>query len=197
MRSKIKLSLILLLFFSATVHNLRAQDGGNRTRTPAQLYSEGVALFEEGNYGSAIHKFEELQSLDSGLLKEASAYYLAASRLGLGNPNGEAELKKFISDQPESPMMNAALFRLANLSFDQKKYKEALQLYQKLEVSSLSDAEHEKFLYYSGISLLETGEKAKAKENFNQLRNSAGTFGDGSKYYWGHLSYLEGHYDDA
>ena len=197
MRSKIKLSFFLLIFLSTIQLTLRAQDGENRAGTPAQLYSEGVALFEEGNYGSAIHKFEELESIDAGLLRDASAYYLAASRLGLGNPNGEAELKKFISDQPESPMMNAALFRLANLNFDQKKYKEALQLYQKLEVAGLSDAENSKYLYYSGISLLETGEKAKAKENFNQLRNSTGTFGDGSKYYWAHLSYLEGHYDDA
>ncbi len=161
------------------------------------LYNEGVALFEEGNWGSAIHLFEEVQSKDSGLPAKAAAYYIAASRLEQGNPNGEAELKKFVEDQPESPLMNSALFRLANLSFNQKKYKEALQLYQKMETSSLTEADHDRYLYYSGISLLETGEKEKAKSNFNQLRNKKGALGDGSKYYWAHISYLEGHYDET
>ena len=197
MRSQINRLILILILLVFPYIKVFSQNKGTSTGNATQLYREGIKLFEEGNYGSAIHLFEELQAKNDGSLTDASAYYIAASRLELGNPNGEDELKKFVEVHPESPLLNAALFRLANLSFNRKKYKEALQLYQKLETSSLTDAEHDKYLYYTGVSLLETGENAKAKENFNQLRNKKGTIGDGSKYYWAHISYLEGQYDES
>jgi len=186
--------LILLIFSSVT---LFSQERTTNSGAAAKLYSEGTTLFEEGNYGSAIHKFETLKSIDNGLLSAASDYYIAASRLELGNPNGEAELRKFMEAQPASPHINAAIFLLANRYFNQKKYKEALQLYQKMDPATLSKTENEKYLYYSGVCLLETGNNARAKVNFNQLRGQKSTLGEGSKYYWAHISYLEGNYEEA
>jgi len=197
MRSKINGLVLIVITFIFPCVTVFSQNDNRETSAAAQLYREGTTLFEEGNYGAAIHLFEELRATTQGLLANAAAYYIAASRLEQGNMNGEAELKKFIQDQPESPLMNSALFRLANLSFNQKKYKDALQLYQKLETASLTDAERDKYLYYSGISLLETGEKGRAKANFDQLRGKKGALGDGSKYYWAHISYLEGRYDES
>jgi len=196
MRSKINRLILIpaLVFFCFTVYS---QDYRTMKGDPARLYAEGVKLFEAGNWGAAVQLFEELQAKNSGLLSNAAAYYIAASRLELGNSNGEAELKKFIEDQPESPFMNAALLRLANLSFSRKNYKDALQLYQKLEISSLTESEHDRFLYNYGIAQLETGDKTKSKANFNQLRNKKGTLGDGSKFYWAHICYLEGQYDES
>ncbi len=195
MRSKINRIILVQILLSLPCLIAFAQN--RETNPAAKIFREGLSLFELADYGSAIHCFEELQSKDEGPLRDAAAYYIAASRLELGNPNGEDELRKFVDDQPESPLRNDALFRLANLSFSRKKYKEALQLYQKLETSSLSAADHDKYLYYSGVSLLETGESARAKTNFDQLRNKKGTFGDGSKYYWAHISYQEALYDEA
>ena len=197
MRTKINrffLVLILLIFSSVT---LFSQNKTPNSGAAAKLYSEGIALFGEGNWGSAIHKFEEYQATNQEMPGDASTYYIAASRLELGNPNGEAELREFVDEQPGSPLINAAIFRLANLSFDQKKYKESLQLYQKIDPASLNNAEHDNYLYYSGVCLLETGDKSKAKSNFNQLRSKKSTIGDGSKYYWAHISYLEGSYDES
>ncbi|MCX6221976.1 MAG: tetratricopeptide repeat protein [Bacteroidia bacterium] len=195
--SRTKRFLFILIPFIFSGLMLFSQNSKSNSKAETQLYSEGISLFDAGNWGSALHKFEELQAKNSGLLSDAAAYYIAASRLELGNSNGEAELKKFIEDQPESPLKNSALFRLANISFNHKKYKEALQLYQQLETASLTSAEQEKYLYYSGVSLLETGENAKAKSNFDQIRIKKSTLGDGAKYYWAHISYLEGHYDEA
>ncbi len=197
MRSKINRIIFFLIAFVFPWLTAFSQNKETSTSSATHLYGEGVELFDKGDYGSAIHIFEELQTKNIGLLTNASEYYIAASRLELGNPNGEAELKKFIEDQPESPLINAAVFRLANLAFTKKKYKETLQLYKKLDTFSLTEAERDKYLYYSGFSLLETGESAKAKDNFNQLRNKKGTLGDGAKYYWAHISYLEGAYDES
>jgi len=196
-RSRTERFVVILIPFIFSGLLLFSQNSRSSSEAATRLYSEGISLFDAGNWGSALHKFEELQSKNSGLLSDAATYYIAASRLELGNSNGEAELKKFIEDQPESPLKNSALFRLANLSFNHKKYKEALQLYQQLETASLTAAEQEKYLYYSGVSLLETGENAKAKSNFDQIRGKKSTLGDGAKYYWAHISYLEGHYDES
>lgn len=197
MRSKIKRIILILSILAFPGIPIYSQDKVTDERTAAQLYSEGVTLFEQKVYGSAIHLFEQVQTKNNELLSNASVYYIAASRLELGNLNGEAELKKFVDDQPASPLMNVALFRLANLSFNRKKYKEALNFYQKLEVSSLTDDERDKFTFNTGVCLLESGVNAKAKDNFNQLRDKKGSLGDGSKYYWAHISYLEGKYDES
>lgn len=189
------ISVVLPLFsFGIAVF---AQDAGSVVNSPANLFREGVGLFNEGNYGSAIYLFEQVRTKEDVLLSDASVYYIAASRLELGNSGAEAELKQFVSQQPESPYINAALFRLADLSFNRKNYKETLLLYGKMETSSLSREEREKFTFNSGVSLLETGDKARAKSNFNQLRNGKGAIADGSKYYWAHINYLEGNYDEA
>ncbi|MCK9641510.1 MAG: tetratricopeptide repeat protein [Prolixibacteraceae bacterium] len=196
-KSKTGRFVFILIPFIFSGMMLFSQNSKSNAEAAIKLYSEGTVLFDAANWGSALHKFEELQATNSGLLSDAAAYYIAASRLEFGNSNGEAELKKFIEDQPESPLKNLALFRLATLSFNHKKYKEALQLYQQMETTSLTDAENEKYLYNSGISLLETREIAKAKSNFDQIRGKKSTLGNGAKYYWGHISYLEGHYDEA
>ncbi|HEY5509601.1 MAG TPA: tetratricopeptide repeat protein [Prolixibacteraceae bacterium] len=197
MRSKIKRTILILIALASSCNLVVAQDVKSGPGSAANLYQQGVALFEEGNWGSAIHLFEEVQAIDHSLLKAASEYYIAASRLELGNPNGEEELRKFMDDQPESPLMNAAVFRQANLNFTRKKYKEALQLYKKLDLSALNDEDNEKYLYFSGVSLVETGENVQAKVNFEQLRDKKGPLGDGAKYYWAHISYQEGNYDEA
>ena len=197
MRTQIKRTIFILIPFVFSLATVFSQNNETGKGTETRRYREGTALFNDGNYGSAIKVFEELQSENDGLLARASAYYIAASRLELGNPNGEAELKKFVEDQPDSPLINGALFRLANLSFQRKNYKETLQLYTKIEPANLSDGERDKYLYNSGISLLETGDKPRAKSNFNQLRGKKGSIGDGAKYYWAHISYLEGHFDES
>ncbi len=197
MRSMIKrFTIILVPLFTYCIAGF-AQEAVTGPDSATSLYKEGVTLFSEGNYGSAIYIFEKVRAKEDEFLSEAAVYYLAASRLEQGNSNGEAELKKFVEEQPESPFINAALFKLANLSFNRKNYKETLQLYQKLETSSLTEAERDKYTFNSGVSLLETGDKARAKSNFNQLRNKKGPVGDGSKYYWAHINYLEGNYDEA
>ena len=197
MRTQIKRTILILIpfvFFFVTVFSQNNETG---TGKAARLYREGTALFDAGNYGSAIRIFEELQSEGNGILSPASAYYLAASRLELGNPNGEAELKKFVQDQPESPLINGALFRLASIAFKRKDYKETLQFYSKIEPGYLTSAENDKYLYNSGIALLETGDKNGAKGDFGQLRGKTGPVGDGARYYWAHISYLEGKYDES
>jgi tetratricopeptide (TPR) repeat protein len=197
MRSMIKkiVSILVTLFiFGISGY---AQDAGTAANSTANLFKEGVGLFNEGNYGSAIYLFEQVRTREDVLLSDASVYFIAASRLELGNTSGEADLKQFVDKQPGSPYVNAALFRLADLTFNRKNYKETLQLYGKMETSSLTRAERDKYTFNTGVSLLETGDKVRAKSNFNQLRNSKGAIGDGSKYYWAHISYLDGAYDEA
>ena len=197
MRTQIKRIIFILIPFIFSYVTVFSQINETGTGKAARLYREGSALFEAGNYGSAIRVFEELQGETNGLLSSASAYFIAASRLELGNPDGEAGLKKFVQDQPESPLINGALFRLANIAFKRKDYKETLQFYAKIDPGYLSTAENDKYLYNSGIALLETGERNGAKVEFGKLRNKSGPIGDGSRYYWAHISYLEGKYDEA
>lgn len=197
MRSMTHRLYLLLTLFMIQGTPAYPQETETGTKSASGMFREGVDLFKAGNYGSAIYLFERVRQGNDEYLSSASEYYIAASRMEQGNTNGEAELKRFVEYQPESPMVNAALFRLADQSFRRKNYKETLQLYQKIDQSTLSAEERDKYTFNSGVSLLETGDKARARDNFNQLRNQKGALGDGSKYYWAHINFLEGNYDET
>ena len=72
MRSKINSIILILITFLSPCLTAFSQNKENGSTVAVRLYNEGVALFEERNYGSAIHVFEELQEKNAGLLSEAS-----------------------------------------------------------------------------------------------------------------------------
>ena len=106
-------------------------------------------------------------------------------------------LEAFIKNSPQSPRINSAYFRLGSADFKKKKYKQALVSFQKIERNSLSGKEQEEFSFKSGFCNLQEGNNNIAKVYFAELKDKPGTFSDASKYYWGHISYLEGKYDLA
>ena len=163
------------------------------------ILKTAMELFNAGKYGSAIHEFQKLQEVaePGSFYMDEAAYHIPACYLEMGNQNGRAMLESFIGQHPGSARINSAYFRLGNADFDQKKYKPALVSYKKVDRYGLSGKELEEYGFKSGFCNLEAGSKDIAKVLFAELKDKPGTFSDASKYYWGHISYLEGKYEPA
>ena len=163
------------------------------------ILKTAMELFNAGKYGSAIHEFQKLQEVaePGSFYTDEAAYHIPACYLEMGNQNGRAMLESFIGQHPGSARINSAWFRLGNADFDQKKYKPALVSYKKVDRYALSGKELEEYGFKSGFCNLEAGSKDIAKVLFAELKDKPGTFSDASKYYWGHISYLEGKYEPA
>ncbi|MCX6239628.1 MAG: tetratricopeptide repeat protein [Bacteroidia bacterium] len=164
-----------------------------------EIFRTAMELFNAEKYGSAIHEFQKLRGITEpgSVFADEADYHIPVCYLEMGNQNGKSMLEAFIKDSPESPRINSAYFRLGNADFKQKRYKQALVSFKKIDRYTLSGKELEEYCFKSGYCNLEAGNKDIAKVFFAELKDKPGTFSDASKYYWAHINYLDGKYDLA
>ena len=170
--------------------------------TPAdskEIFRTSMELFNSEKYGAAISEFQKLRRLaDPGsVFADEADYHIPVCYLEMGNQNGRSMLEAFIKNSPGSPRINDAYFRLGNADFNQKRYKQALVSYKKIDRNTLTGKQLEEYSFKSGYCNLEAGNKEIAIVFFAGLKDKPGTFSDASKYYWAHLNYLDGKYDIA
>ena len=132
MKSRLRLGLItgmlVLLTFSASAQkHIENYD-------PEALFNEGVLLFQNQEYGAALSIFTQYrsQAADAKAQRCVDAqYYEAVSSLYLGQADGPAKVIRFVNDNPGSTWARHANFLYANYLFQNKKYQEALAIYEK------------------------------------------------------------------
>ena len=196
---KIKIQLIkvfvIFFFYAFPVHAQPAVTPENSK----EIFRMAMELFNAGNYGAALPEFQKLAKLvepGSVYFHEAD-YHLRVCYLEMGNSNGRTMLETFIVNNPESPRINNAYFRLGNADFIQKHYKQALIAFKKIDRYALSGEELDDYCFKTGFCNLEAGHKDIAKVSFAELKDKPGIYSDDSKYYWAHINYLDGKYDLA
>ena len=190
----IKVLIILCLYaFQANAQNATNTEDCNR------ILQTAMELFNNAKYGSAIQEFQKLQKMaePGSIFTDEAAYHIPVCYLEMGNQNGRGSLEAFVEQHPGSARINSAWFRLGNADFNRKQYKLALVSYKKIDRYALGGNELEEYGFKSGFCNLETGKKDIAKVFFAELKDKSGTFSDASKYYWAHISYLEGKYEPA
>ena len=190
----IKVLIILCLHaFSAFSQNATNTEDCNR------ILQTAMELFNNGKYGSAVHEFQKLQEMaePGSIFTDEAGYHIPVCYLEMGNQNGRGALEAFVEQHPGSARINSAWFRLGNADFNRKQYKQALVSYKKIDRYALGGKELEEYSFKSGFCNLETGKNDIAKVSFAELKDKPGTFSDASKYYWAHISYLEGKYEPA
>ena len=196
---KIKNQFIkVFVIFSLYVFPLHAQtvDGPENYR---EIYKTSVELFNAENYGAALFEFQKLNAISQpgSTYADEADYFIRVCNLEMGNLNGRMLLESFVANNPESPRINNAYFRLGNADFNQKYYAKALASFKNVDRYALSGKELDDFCYKSGFSNLEAGNKDIAKVFFAELKDKPGVYSDASKYYWAHINYLDGKYDVA
>jgi len=199
MKMKIKSQIIkvfvIFFFYSFPVYSQPVSTTENNKET----LRTAMELFNAEKYGSAIHEFQKLRELaePGSVFADEADYHIPVCYLEMGNQNGRSMLEAFIEEAPQSPRINSAWFRLGNTDFNQKRYKQALVAYKKIDRYALSGKDLEAYSFKSGFCNLEAGNNNIAKVFFAELKDKPGTFSDASKYYWAHICYLEGKYDLA
>ncbi len=197
MKIKIQLLKVFLIFFLYT-DPMFAQPVVGQGNSK-EIFRTAMELFNAENYGAALPQFQKLMGIAEpvSVLAQEADYHIRVCYLEMGNSNGRAMLESFISSNPESPRINNAWFRLGNADYMQKHYKQALTAFKKIDRYELSGDEMDEYCYKSGFCNLEAGHNDISKVFFAELKEKPGVFADDSKYYWAHINYLEGKYDQA
>ena len=198
MKSRAKLCLIILIMSSLSV-SVSAQKH-IEAYNPEALFNEGVLLFQNQQYGAAQSTFAQYLSQVSDAKSQRSVdaqYYEAVSALYLDYADGPAKVIKFVNENPGSHWAKHANFLYANTLFQSKKYKEALDIYEKTDATSLTTDEAQQMQFNMGYAYFQTSDLDKATPLFHGLMMNEGKYKESACYYYAHIQYIKERYNEA
>ncbi len=160
-------------------------------------YQEALDLYHEKQYQAAQTLFAKVKHEAADLETRAnSAYYEANAAVRLNQLGADRLMEDFVENYPTSTKRNSAFLDVADYYFDNGKYPYALKWYNKVEASSLSFKERERFDFNMGYALYSSGKTREAERYLNRVSNSK-TYGSQAKYYMGYIAYQQDDYTTA
>lgn len=190
-----KLSLLLLLSISLHTPNVFAQQSEVYTNNLVD-YTKALDLFKNKQYQSAQILFAKVKQQANEQLTSDCTYYTATCAIRIQQSGAEEQMENFIQNYPTSTKLNIAYIDLATYYFEQGQYTSSLQWFDKVEESTLTSEEKERFYFYKAYTFFNSGKKKEAKEYFNKVVTSK-EYGAQSKYYLGFLAYEGDNYEEA
>lgn len=163
-----------------------------------RLFVEGKELFNLKNYAGCIDKLQayKTKATDADLIQEAD-YMLVAAAFEQGRANADLLLKEFLDTYPDTRHEPVANFMIASIHFDREEYEKAIFWFNRSDIDQLGTEQQEAYSFRLAYSLLQQGEKDKARNYFARIQQIGKTYHTASAYYVAYLDYADGNYDKA
>ncbi|RZJ30308.1 MAG: tetratricopeptide repeat protein [Flavobacterium sp.] len=191
-----KLTTLFLLLFSFGTALVSAQKSEIYAPETAD-FNRALNLYNNGQYQSAQIIFEKVKSETKNQDIEADcAYYSANCGIRLDQAGADTAMENFVADYPTSTKQNQAYIGVAHYYFEQGRYPQALEWFDKVDENSLTGEEMDKFNFQKGYSYFTAKNKKDASKYFNQVINSP-EYGSQAKYYLGYMAYESDDYKTA
>lgn len=160
-------------------------------------YNKAVALYKDNQYASAQFLFEKVKSeVKNEEIQSDCTFYDASCAVRLGHANADVLMESFLEKYPTSSKTNQAYVESAHFYFNQKRYSEALNKFEKVDESQLSAKDKDRFNFQKGYSLFSSNNKKEAATYFNKVLKSE-VYGSQAKYYLGFMAYEGNNYQEA
>ena len=135
---------------------------------PQRKYQEALDLYNNKQYQAAQTLFEEVHTETKDPETEAnSAYYIANAAVRLNQLGADRLMEDFVERYPTSIRRNSAFVDVADYYFENGRYPYALKWYKKVDQSSLSRAERERFDFNMGYALFSSRNRRKPNATCN------------------------------
>ena len=190
---------VLMLCFLMTVGGFSTVSAQQSAIYTHQLsdFDKAIALYKDKQYQSAQILFERVkQDSKTEDVQADCTYYIANCAIHLNQNNADELMEKFVADYPTSSKTNQAYIEVAQYYFEQGKFPQALQYFDKVDESSLTYEQTEKFTFQKGYAYFTAGNKKEAISYFNKVVNSK-EYGSQAKYYLGFMAYEGDNYQEA
>ncbi len=163
-------------------------------------FKTGIELFQKEKYGAAQKSFIrviETHKDPQSFVRIDAEYYNAICAIELFNKDGELYLKQFIVDHTENPKVELAYFYLGKYNYRKKKYHDAIEWFEKVDIYNLTTEELAEFYFKRGYSFFESNKLAEAKKDFYEIKDVDNKYAPAAKYYYAHILYGEKNYETA
>jgi len=189
-------SLISLSFFLFFIGSISAQQTAVFTNDLLE-YNTALALYENDQFLAAQSLFTKIEaaSNDTGV-KGDCAYYIANCAVRLNQQNADKLMESFVVNYPTSIKRNDAFINVANYYFENGKYSYARKWYDKVDESSLSRGERERFYFNNGYAYFKNKRYNEAQKYLKRISDSE-KYGSQANYYLGYIAYEGDDYEGA
>lgn len=168
--------------------------------SPELEYRSGLDLFEKEKYGAAQDKFEAVIALVDvpfSPIRINAEYYDALCAIELYNRDAAYKLEQFAAAHPSSSHVNRVNYQFGRLSYRDKKYRKALETFEKVDVKDLSGDEKSELFFKQGYCYFKQQEFSKARNSFDKVAGTSSKYNSPSFYFLAHMDYADGKYGDA
>lgn len=163
-------------------------------------FKQGLELFNKEKYTTAQQLF--VKSYEANKDKHSSQltltqFYIAQCAVQLFNADAEFLTHKFISENPNSPLVNEAYLNLGGFFYAQKKWVDAIKAYGKSDWRKLNNEQQAELFFKKGYSYFMRSDKENAKMAFYEIKDKKSKFQSPALYYYSHIHYKEKNYQTA
>jgi len=191
-----KLSMLYFLLPLAGITSVSGQQSEIYTHKLSE-YDNAILLYKDKQYQAAQILFEKVKLSDDNQEVQADcAYYVANCAIHLNQSNADELMEKFVADYPTSTKQNQAFVEVGQYYFEQGKFPQALEYFDKVDESTMSYGEMEKFNFQKGYAYFTAGRKEEAKTYLTKVSTSQ-EYGSQAKYYLGFMAYEGDNYQEA
>jgi TolA-binding protein len=185
---------LCLLIMSEVAYSQRS----HQFDTSNRLFNEGKEFFWLKNYSGCIDKLEAFKqkATDADLIQEAD-YMLVCSAYEQGRPKAEELLKDYLETYPDSRHSDEIDFLIGSVHFGRQEYQKAIYWFNEANIDMLSPEQQETYSFRLAYSLLQTGDKEKARGYFARIAQVGKTYKEAASYYVAYIDYATGQYNNA
>ncbi|MDD3005466.1 tetratricopeptide repeat protein [Flavobacterium sp.] len=160
-------------------------------------FKRAIELYKDKQYLSAQLLFINIQQQNNNLeVQSDCAFYIATSAIKLNQNGAEELMEKFIQNYPTSSKINQAYTEVAQYYFEQGNYNDAMEWFDKVDESTLTADEQDRFNFQKGYVFYTAKNKKEAVSYFNKVSNTK-EYGSQAKYYLGFMAYESDDYVEA
>lgn len=190
---------IISAIFNLTPLKLQAQKSKIYSFEEKHFY-KGLDYYEKEKYGAARNFFDRaLETSGPGKsdIKSEAQFYRAMCSVELFNIDAEYLVFEFVNENPESPHINEAWFRLADFMYKKKNYPRTITYYEKVDRFLLDPEELSKYYFQKGYSHYMRREYDQARVNFYEIKDIDSKYSSPALYYYSHIAYDQNNYQTA
>ena len=191
-----KIATFLLLNVLASGATIAGQQSAIYTNQLSE-FDKAVSLYNDKQYLAAQILFDKVQQNNKEQDVQADcAYYVANCAIRLNQSDAAKLMEDFVANYPTSTKQNQAYLGVATYYFDNGNFPQAIEYFSKVDESTLTSDELEKYNFQKGYTFFTANNKKEATIYLNKIANSK-EYGSQAKYYLGFMAYEGDDYKQA
>jgi TolA-binding protein len=172
---------------------------------PQEKFNEAKEYFQKGQYNLAYPIFKELQQslketdkVNKPIAAQEINYYTIASSLMQNERRAEQDALDYIDLTKNNPRVQMMRFQLAEFYFRQKRFADAVDLYEQAGIANLNNREVADMKFHEGYAYFTMQRFAQARPLLDAIRQVKDdpNYID-ANYYYGFIAFRDRNYSQA